>query len=148
MNCKEIITPSRNAVFSRNTWVNSHRGFRILIQMALWQDLPAHLFFKVFHSYWSYYSAHWVVYLFFMEAVSVLRNGLLSSDRTGTTRRAPRLPSAPAWWEGPAAEAAIIPFPLTLSPWGLCWLPITVQQVSLVTCTTIQQEVDYDHLSH
>lgn len=57
-----------------------------------------------------------MVYLFFMEAVSVLRNGLLSSDRTGTIQRAPRLPSAPAWWEEPAAEAAIIPFPLTLSP--------------------------------
>lgn len=34
-NCNETITPVRNAVFSRNTSVTSHRGFSILIQMAL-----------------------------------------------------------------------------------------------------------------
>lgn len=99
-NCNEIITPAKTAVFSRNTSVDSHGGFSILIQMALWQDLPAHLFFKVFPGYWSYYAAQWVVYLFFMEAVTVLRTGHLFSDQTGTIRRASRLPSAPTWLGG------------------------------------------------
>lgn len=72
-NCNEIITPVRNAVFSRNTSVNSHRGCSVLIRLALRQHLPAHLFFKAFPDYWSYYSAQWVV-IFLYESCNCSEN--------------------------------------------------------------------------
>lgn len=80
-------------LFSTETLVSPYRGSQHLHSDDC-QDLPARLFLLVFPGYWSYYLAPWVAYLFFMEAVSILKTCLPPRGRSG---RASCLPSAPTW---------------------------------------------------